>query len=244
MRITWTGSMLGLLLAAAPAQATWVGSENNVKEYNFESLTAVASATSATAAAALSPNLTGPTSQDGWTSDQSNHLGFNVENYTGGQTGYTHVARAYYHNIANNQTFSTTGFYYDLAGQSTVVVETSMTPGRLGGTEQYIGIGNAANHGPCFGFFSGAFMIRPLVDGGTRVTVARAGTDALNDWYLFRFVINTTANGGLGSGDLYVQNLTDGESTWRTIDHGRRAQSAREFRVHKFPRSLDTRWLF
>lgn len=73
---------------------------------------------------------------------------------------------------------------------------------------------NNNNLGPVFGMGGGGFFIRQAVYGSVG-SQALSGSDGFGDWYRLKLTIDFTANGGDGAGNMYVMNLTDGETDYR-----------------------------
>lgn len=77
-----------------------------------------------------------------------------------------------------------------------------------------LGVNTNNRLGPVFGFSGNNYFLRQAVFG-SNVNVARPAGDDLGDWYQLKLVIDFTAFGGAGSGDMFVRNMTDGELAFR-----------------------------
>ena len=65
---------------------------------------------------------------------------------------------------------------------------------------------------------SGGIMRLHAADGTfTNTTLAAACNSTFGDWVRLRLVMDLTANGGSGSGDVYCMNLTNGETSWTAV---------------------------
>lgn len=103
------------------------------------------------------------------------------------------------------------------ATDTAAVVQADFTPGS-GIFSISVGKDGAtgSNRGPTFGFYGRDALLRRANPNNSNIQSLQE-TDGSSDWYRLRLVIDFTANGGDGSADLLLQNLTDGETTYRTV---------------------------